>query len=47
MKRMITLALAASLVGTTAYAAEKREKVQAIPIHQEVVFDGNETVMMG
>ena len=47
MKRMITLALAATLVGTTAYAAEKREKVQAIPIHQEVVFDGNETVMMG
>lgn len=47
MKRMITLALVASLVGTTAYAAEVKEKVQAIPIHQEVVFDGNETVMMG
>ena len=47
MKRIITLALAVSLVGTTAYAAEEREKVQAIPIYQEVVFDGNETVMMG
>ena len=45
MKRMITLALAASLVGTTAYAAEKREKVQAIPIHQEVVFDGHSEMM--
>ena len=45
MKRVIALALAASLVGTTAYASEEREKVQAIPVWQEVVFDGNETVM--
>ena len=47
MKRVVILALVASLIGTTVYAAEEREKVQAIPIYQEVVFDGNETVMMG
>ena len=43
----VVLALAASLFDTAAYAAEEREKVQAIPVWQEVVFDGQETVMMG
>ena len=47
MKRVITLALVASLIGTTAYAAEEREKIQAIPVWQEVILDGHETVMAG
>lgn len=45
MKRIITLALAASLVGTTAYAAEEKEKVEALPVWQEVVFDGHSEMM--
>ena len=47
MKRIITLALVTSLIGTTTYAAEEREKVQAIPVLQEVILDGHETVMAG
>ena len=47
MKRWVAIIIATCMLGTTAYAAEEREKVQAIPVHQEVVFDGNETVMMG
>lgn len=37
--------LAMAMMGTTAYSAEEREKVTAIPKWQEVVFDGHEVVM--
>ena len=47
MKRFFAVMLAMTMMGTTAYAAETREKVTAIPVWQEVVFDGHDTVMMG
>jgi len=47
MKRFFAMMLAMTMMGTTVYAAEKRDKVTAIPVRQEIVFDGNETVLMG
>lgn len=43
----IAFVCAVGLLSKPVYAAEEREKVQAIPIWQEIVFDGHETVMMG
>ena len=45
MKRFFAVMLAMAMMGTTAYAAEEREMVKAIPQWQEVVFDGHEVVM--
>ncbi len=45
MKRFIAMTLAMAMMGTTAYAAEEREKITAIPVWQEVIFDGHEVVM--
>ena len=45
MKKFLTMVLAMTMMGTTAYAAEEREKVTAIPKWQEVAFDGHEVVM--
>ena len=45
MKRFLAMMLAMTMMGTTAYAAEEREKVTAIPQWQEVVFDGHSKMM--
>ena len=45
MKRFLAMVLAMAMMGTTAYAAEEREKVTAIPKWQEVVFDGHSKMM--
>ncbi|MBR4283221.1 MAG: hypothetical protein IKT48_00730, partial [Anaerotignum sp.] len=45
MKRFLAMMLAMTMMGTTAYAAEKREKVTAIPKWQEVIFDGHSKMM--
>ena len=47
MKRIFALTLSICLFGTTAYAADNREKVQAIPVQQKVVLEGQEVVMEG
>lgn len=45
MKRFLAIMLAMAMMGTTAYGAEEREKVTAIPQWQEVVFDGHSKMM--
>lgn len=45
MKRFLTMMLAMTMMGTTAYAAEKKETVTAIPNYQEVTMDGHTEMM--
>ena len=45
MKRFFAMLLAMAMMGTTAYGAEERETVNAIPHWQEVVFDGHSKMM--
>lgn len=46
MKGFALCLAAVFLMGNTAFAAEKTEKI-AVPVHQTVVWDGTETKMPG